>query len=456
MPELTWARHENARVGLVLFRVPGGNNDNAGAALRAAVRGEELAFRVGQTQFLVELWNVNAAGMTIAIQRLGGAIQKAGHPVVEAGIACFPGDADDVDDLLAIARTNLLPIEERGAVQFDDIRVAPGPAIRFLSPLADVIVNLAIMLAALAAIFAVTPYIIDIPTKPLVPSLAAAFGVSLLVAIAFVFTWNRSGARLDRSAGPRRLGLSTIALMTMVIWGLFAWSIVQPQVPTALPFFGSQIVLVAALLGVLMQGRTLVFAPAGTLAIIAGLCAGIVFVSYVSHPIVADFARVIGAFAAGPLLARFIERLSWMLAVCIGITGVDIWSVYSSSGTTHKLAESKSSALDALLMTGPSINHSFTNLGTTDAFFLAVFCAFAYRWRLDMLRTVAALAVGLTVAFASTLFSPTGIPVLPFLAFVFVAVHAGRFYQDLVGVKQITAARAVKSAQPAPRGAGMT
>jgi len=74
------------------------------------------------------------------------------------------------------------------------------------------------------------------------------------------------------------------------------------------------------LVAVLMQGRTLVFAPAGTLAIIAALCVGLVAVTYASHPLVANVARVIGALAAGPLLARFIERLSWMLAVCLGIT----------------------------------------------------------------------------------------------------------------------------------------
>jgi len=104
-------------------------------------------------------------------------------------------------------------------------------------------------------------------------------------------------------------------------------------------------------------------------------------------------------------------------------------------------------------MTGPTVDHGFTSLGTTDAFFLAVFCAFAHRWRLDMLRTFIALACGLAIAFASTLFSPSGIPVLPFLAVVFVIAHAGRFWQDVFSARE---AHSRQSPQPAVRGAGVT
>jgi hypothetical protein len=256
-------------------------------------------------------------------------------------------------------------------------------------------------------------------------------------AAALGWTWNRGAPGQPSSSGRHGLTLRAQLTCGAVCLGLMLWSVILPgSTPATGPLFGASVAYGMVLVLVLAQGRYLVRAPIEGLVATVMVGGLVVFEFTGKQDVVADIGRLVVAMCIGSIVARFIERLSWMAMVCVGSGLVDIWSVFSSSGTTNQLLHSTSGsgavALSRLLLVAPNVaGQPLFDLGTTDVLFTALYLAFAHLWRLDMWKVCIALVVGFAVAFDVSYISRTGIPVLPFLGVAFLAVSWRQLLGDL-------------------------
>ena len=457
-PELAWAELENQQMGVAVFQVHGGRAEHAARALRIAMRGEENAYLLGPNRFLAGLWNTTEEGAAIAIDRLGSAISDAGHDVIDVGLAMFPDDGRDLEELIELAWNGRVPLDQQPPPRSSEAppRRLVGPASRLFSCLRAMAPGLAAALLIIVGAHMMYPLVLDgaaAGTASIVASLALAAAFSLAVALAIRWVWNFGSPGEPMPSAMPAIGRRATALIGACTFGALAAPVVVNQ--SGIPVTLLALCLYAALLVVpLLHARFLIRVDTVPLIVMALVCAGLLFITFEHQPLIANMLRLIGAMAIGCVLSRNMERVTWVLLVALSISAIDIWSVYSAAGTTHKLATASANSsqgrlLEMLLLTGPKVDGRVVfELGTTDLVFTVVFLSFAHFWRLDLARNTVALVLAMVVAILASTQSPAGLPVLPFLAAAFLLVNARVLLRDLA---EVLGRSGTESAEPAVR-----
>jgi hypothetical protein len=165
---------------------------------------------------------------------------------------------------------------------------------------------------------------------------------------------------------------------------------------------------VASLLPAWRAQRVQVIALAGAAAVVAALnLAGVGALANVPEAILAS--------AVGLLLAGALATPAVALAVPLFVAAIDIWSV--ASGPTSRLVEAGRDPVDALSFDIPAWGGGTAGgLGITDAVFLAMFAAWAWRFGLRRRATLAGMAAGLLTALVLSVLTEEAIPALPLVA----------------------------------------
>jgi hypothetical protein len=410
------------------------------------MREEESAFLLGEQRVAVELWGVEAAEAGVATHRLGEDLARAGHPVVDVGLACSPRDGADVDTLVAAAQRDLRPVDDPRQpgvhVGFDG--AARGAFAHAVAALTGVLPWFTAMGLLLLLTWRLLPAAIEPALtgersgEDLAYAIVAAIGLPLGAALLHVSCWNLGGgiAPSSRPVGPA--GVRTALVLGAVISLPLTWGIFVPELPEQLAVaFGASLAMLVLVVLVALHGRQLVHVVAPVLAglVVLGCVLTAVTVELSSYPVIANAGRLLLAAALGALLARLVERASWIVLLALLAGAVDVWSVYSDSGITNRVLDAAGTAegdllLDLLLFTGPIVDGApLFAIGVTDLVFLSLFLAWSHDWRVDM--RVAAGAM-LAAAWATLVVAEsTGevIPMLPFLSAAIVLVVALRSVQ---------------------------
>lgn len=129
-------------------------------------------------------------------------------------------------------------------------------------------------------------------------------------------------------------------------------------------------------------------------------------------------AQLTLAAGIGLWIAEGIEDITHLLPVALIATIADIWSV--SAGATAKIVVSSSINYFLLRFPLPATAMIPYLIGLTDFLFFAVFFQAAIRYRLGALRNAILLASAFIIAVISAIYTATGLPVLPFMAVLFV------------------------------------
>jgi hypothetical protein len=219
----------------------------------------------------------------------------------------------------------------------------------------------------------------------------------------------------------RRLGAGTIAFVAPVV--ALAYFLAAPALP-ALPA-GDETTIVAGGIGLLMVAlSTLAIVPAaeslfGPLLIAtgAGLLVGALNAGGDGGVGAgANVPEALLAGAVGLLFARWLETRVVAVAVPIIVAVIDSWSV--SSGPSSKLLENGTSRVDPLSFDLPAWggHGSAGHLGLSDAFFLSMFAAWAWRYGLRRKATIAGLCLGLIGSLVLSIELDRAVPALPLLA----------------------------------------
>lgn len=445
--ELAWAATNHTPLAVAAFRIRGSRFRHATRVLRESMREEEAAFLLGEQRVAVELWNADPDSAAVAARRLGQDLARAGHPVIDVGVACAPRDGADVETLVAAAQRDLRPIDDPGEPGTDTGRdgTARGPAAHALVLLAGVLP----WFAAMGALLLVSWRLLPAAIEPMIELLtsggrameAFAFAAIVLVgipvgaALLHASCWNLGGggAPASRPFGPADVRtMVTIGLLVLVP---LAWGVLAPLRPADVADgFGAALATFVLVVLVLLHGRQLVHAAAPVLALLALVGAAVTWAAFevASLPVVANGGRLLFAAALGALLARYIERASWIVALAVLAAVVDVWSVYAESGVTNQVLDAadgggSSRLLDLLLFTGPSVNGApLFAVGVTDLVFLAFFLAWAHDWRVDMRLAAGALLAASWLALVVGEVIARTIPMLPFLSLAILVVVAAR------------------------------
>lgn len=104
------------------------------------------------------------------------------------------------------------------------------------------------------------------------------------------------------------------------------------------------------------------------------------------------------------------------LAVPAFVAAIDVWSVFS--GPSSQLLAGGTARVDALSFDLPAWGHAggAGHLGLSDAVFLTMFAAWAWRDGLRRAATIAGMLLGLAGALGLSVFLDEAIPALPFVA----------------------------------------
>jgi hypothetical protein len=202
-----------------------------------------------------------------------------------------------------------------------------------------------------------------------------------------------------------------------------AYFLAAPALP-ALPA-GDTTTIVAGGLGLLMVAVTvLVIVPAAEtlfgpllIALGAGLVAGALNADATNGiGAGANVAEALVAGAVGLLFARWLATPVIAVAVPIFVGAIDIWSV--ASGPTSQLLDDGTDAIDPLSFDLPAWGGmgSAGHLGLSDALFLSMFAAWAWRYGFRRTATIAGLILGLLASLALSVALDRPIPALPLLA----------------------------------------
>lgn len=186
----------------------------------------------------------------------------------------------------------------------------------------------------------------------------------------------------------------------------------------------------------LVHARQLVHAPAPVLvglAVLGGVIAWSA-VDLATYPVAANSGRMLFAAALGALLARFIERASWIVMLALLAGAVDLWSVFADGGVTNRVLDAAASGedgglLDLLLFTGPLVaDRPLFEVGVTDLVFLAMFIAWSHDWRVDLRVATGALLAAAWVTLIVAEVRADVVPMLPFLSVAMILLIAVRSY----------------------------
>jgi hypothetical protein len=420
--ELAWASTSRVPLAVAVLRIRGSRFTAAARVLRRSMREEESAFLLRDQRVAVELWGAEPEDAAIATRRLGEDLARAGHPVIDAGLACAPRDGRDVETLLAAAQRDLRPI--------DDPR-QPGLGSSALATLARVLPAFAALGLVLLVAWRLLPAAIEPvlhggsrSSRDVVVACIAVFGIPLGAALTHVACWNLAGGAAPRSHPLRRAGIRIAAVIAVVIGALLAWGVFRPHDPSSLSLgFGATLGVLALVVLALLHARQLVHVPPALLATLAVLGAAITWLATepATLPVVADAGRLLLAASLGALLASLVERASWMVGLALLAGAVDAWSVFADQGVTNRLLDTASAGNDhwlrLLLVTGPSVDGTpLFGVGVTDLVFLALFLAWSHDWRLDMRVVTVALLLATWTGMVTSELGPDVVPLLPFLA----------------------------------------
>jgi hypothetical protein len=216
----------------------------------------------------------------------------------------------------------------------------------------------------------------------------------------------------------RRPGAGTLAFAAPLV--ALAYFLAAPALP-ALPA-GDITTIVAGGVGLLMIAVSVLsivpasgslFAPL-LVALGAGLLVGALNAGGVGAG--ANVAEALFAGGVGLLFARWLETRVVAVAVPLIVAGIDIWSV--ASGPSSKLLDRGGDTVDPLSFVLPAWGGtgSAGHLGLSDAFFLSMFAAWAWRYGLRRTATLAGLALGLVGSLVLALVLDRAVPALPLLA----------------------------------------
>ncbi len=229
----------------------------------------------------------------------------------------------------------------------------------------------------------------------------------------------------------RRPGAVTLALaVPPAALAYFLGAPLLPELPA-----GDGTVLVAGSVGLLfVAASTLALLPAfqtliGPLLIVLGaglLVAALNVDDAGGVGAGANVSEALLASAVGLLLARWLEGPVIAVAVALFVAAVDVWSV--TSGPSSRMLAEGTDRVDPLSFDLPAWGGagSAGHLGLSDAVFLSMFAAWA--WRCDFRRgvTIAAMVAGLLAALGLSVALDTAIPALPLIAAGFLAPNLDR------------------------------
>ena len=270
--------------------------------------------------------------------------------------------------------------------------------------------------------------------RELAVALVAVLGLPLGAALLHASCWSLGAGRLPTSRPPTQAGIRTALVVLVAVGVPLAWGVVSPE-PTGSfgTAFGATLAVLVLLVLAMLHGRQFVHAPILGLAPVAVVGAAITWyaVEQQELPVVANAGRLLLAAALGALLARLVERASWIVFLALLAAAVDVWSVYAETGVTRRIVEAGTEdagrLLDLLLFTGPAIGDvaPFV-LGVTDLIFLALFIAWSHDWRLDLRIVAVAMVVACWAGAITAALVDEVLPLLPFLSGAIVLVVLGR------------------------------
>jgi hypothetical protein len=214
-----------------------------------------------------------------------------------------------------------------------------------------------------------------------------------------------------------------------------AYFLAAPALP-ALPA-GDVTVLVAGSIGLLLVAVcTLCVLPAYEMLIpplLVALGAGLLVAALNADANgVGAGANVVEALLAGAgglLFARWLAVPAIALAVALFVAAVDVLSV--ALGPASRMLDDGTARVDALSFDLPAWGGagSAGHLGLSDAFFLSLFAAWAWRFGLRRGATIAGMLLGLVGALGLSVALDRAIPALPLLAAGYLLPNADRLWK---------------------------
>jgi hypothetical protein len=176
---------------------------------------------------------------------------------------------------------------------------------------------------------------------------------------------------------------------------------------------GVGLMMVAASTLALVPARDTVIGPV-LIALGAGLLVGALNAASVGAA--ANVPEAFLAAAVGLLFARALGTAAVAVAVPVFVAAIDVWSVFS--GPTSRLLDDGADRVDALSFDLPAWGDMGTagRLGVSDAVFLAMFAAWAWRFGFRRRATVAGLMLGLLASLVLGVALDRAVPALPLLA----------------------------------------
>jgi len=224
-----------------------------------------------------------------------------------------------------------------------------------------------------------------------------------------------------------------VTLVVAVPLTAFVYFLAAPALP-ALPA-GEQTVLVAGGIGLLLvAASTLALLPAretliGPLLIVLGSGLLVGALNTGGSAGVGAGANVVEAFLAGAiglLFARWLATPVVAVAVPLFVAAIDVWSV--ASGPSSQLLADGTDRVDPLSFDLPAWGGmgSAGHLGLSDALFVSMFAAWAWRYDLRRWPTLAGITLGLLAALVLGIVLDRAIPALPLIGAGYLLPNLGR------------------------------
>jgi hypothetical protein len=136
---------------------------------------------------------------------------------------------------------------------------------------------------------------------------------------------------------------------------------------------------------------------------------------------VGNLGVLMAAIGVGLLVGRGLQKPNYLVMAAIVGALTDIFSVYA--GPSKHLLGSAAFPYVAFHWGLVGQGGVFPMIGAGDFIFLALYFYGARKFGLDDRKTLAAMMSAFAVGFLSTLFSPQGIPALPFMSAALLLVH---------------------------------
>ena len=114
LPEMEWASLLDRPIGLAVFSVHGAEPSRAVGAASSLMRGYENAFMISDHVMVAALWDTDPLALARAAARLG-TVMATTNPVLDVGVAIYPHDGAEVEELVALAQLRSRPIQDIAA-----------------------------------------------------------------------------------------------------------------------------------------------------------------------------------------------------------------------------------------------------------------------------------------------------------------------------------------------------